>query len=305
MNKRLKGVLKALILFSCLGGGLYVGYAWSDGIFTTTSPGGSTGSGAVVQQNAPTLNPTVFINGNTSNSTPLSPALLDLTGADATSPVTEWDTYAGSSTIVFRRANNIKASLQTLNNGDTVASIGFLGYNGTAYTTGYSASINLKANELWTTGANGSFIEFVTTNNGSASPTSSMTITPTQVNVTGDVRSSHVIGSTSTPTATPGTGAGTGGTVTAVGNDTDMQVTIVTGTTPTGSNAIIGTITYNKTFTSTPHPTFSPANATADTLSGATGVFMDGASTSTFTISSGATGLLASTTYKFNIHTLN
>jgi hypothetical protein len=127
----------------------------------------------------------------------------------------------------------------------------------------------------------------------------------TDLSLVGSFTSKHLLGNSSTPTIAAGTGAGTTPTVSVSGNDTDMQVTITTGTTPAGSNATIATITYNATFGTTPHPTFSPANANSAALTGTTGIFLDGASATTYTIKSGATALTASTTYLFNVHTMN
>lgn len=124
-----------------------------------------------------------------------------------------------------------------------------------------------------------------------------------KLQVNGDIFNRHLYGSSSTPTISAGAGAGTGPTVSVTGNDSFMQVTVTTGTLPTGANATIATVTYNANYGSTPHPVFSIANTNAALLSGASMVAVDGASSSTFTITSGTTALTASTTYKWNIYT--
>lgn len=103
-----------------------------------------------------------------------------------------------------------------------------------------------------------------------------------------------------TPTLTAGTGAGTGPTVSITGSDLSFQLSITTGTTPTGSGATVATVNFSAVFTATPRVVFSPANAAAAALSGATSPFMDGSDSSHATIKSGTTALAASTNYKWN-----
>lgn len=122
--------------------------------------------------------------------------------------------------------------------------------------------------------------------------------------VSAELASKHLVGNSSTPTIAAGAGAGTSPTVAVAGNDTAMQVTVTTGTLPTGAGATIATVTYNTAFGATPHPLWSVANANAALLNGASMVSVDGASTTTFTIIAGTTGLTASTVYKWNVHTI-
>lgn len=111
----------------------------------------------------------------------------------------------------------------------------------------------------------------------------------------------HIEGSGTSPTIVAGVGAGTSPTVSVTGNDFSHQVTVITGTLPTGTNAVVATITFASAFSGTPRPVFSSANAATATLSGVSMVFMDGASSTTYTITSGVTALTAATTYKFNV----
>lgn len=122
-----------------------------------------------------------------------------------------------------------------------------------------------------------------------------------QAVVSGTLQSTHLQGTSGTPTIVAGAGAGTGPTVSITGNDSCMQVTVTTGTVPTGAGATVATVTYDAAFAATPHPVYSDANGNAALLSGASMVSMDGASTTTFTIIAGTTGLTAATIYKWNV----
>lgn len=115
-----------------------------------------------------------------------------------------------------------------------------------------------------------------------------------------DLRLSHVLAGGTAPTISAGAGAGTSPTVTVVSGSQDMagQLSIVTGTTPTGS-AVIATITFNRAFPTGAWPVISPANAAAAGV-GANGVFAIGASTTTWTLNSTAVGLTGATTYLWN-----
>jgi hypothetical protein len=103
-----------------------------------------------------------------------------------------------------------------------------------------------------------------------------------------------------TTTIAAGTGAGTGPTVSLSGNDVNGQITITTGTSPAAS-AIICTVTLSAAFGSAPFVIFSPANANAALLSGASMIFVT-SNTTTFSLNSGTSGLTATTTYLLNYH---
>jgi hypothetical protein len=106
-----------------------------------------------------------------------------------------------------------------------------------------------------------------------------------------------------TPSIAAGAGAGTGASVTLDANATDMSgcVTIVTGTTPTGANADIFTVTFSTPFATTPHVMFSPGNENAAALGGTQRSFIDAASlsTSSFKMISATSAIVASRTYIF------
>lgn len=110
------------------------------------------------------------------------------------------------------------------------------------------------------------------------------------------------------PTQVAGTGAGTSPTIslTTGSNDIAGQISVLTGSSPTGSNAIISTITYNFTYTSTnPFVSITPANAAAAALTGATQVYANSSALTTFVIYSGSTALTAATTYLWNYHVIH
>lgn len=120
---------------------------------------------------------------------------------------------------------------------------------------------------------------------------------PTQaLDVTGNIRGFHYIGSSSSTSIGAGTGAGTSPTVGVTGTDASGSLSILTGTGPAGSNATIATITFNAAYGSAPAVVFSPANNAAAALTGATSIYVTSAS-GTFSLISGASALAATTTY--------
>jgi fibronectin-binding autotransporter adhesin len=117
------------------------------------------------------------------------------------------------------------------------------------------------------------------------------------------ITATHQIAGGTAPTIAAGAGAGTGPTVSITGHDTDCQVTITTGTTPTGTNAVIATVTYGTTYTTVPMSYLQAANANAAGLIAAlTAPYVTNTAT-TAVLTSGTTALTGSTTYIFNLHT--
>ena len=105
----------------------------------------------------------------------------------------------------------------------------------------------------------------------------------------------HLVGGGSAPTISVGTGAGTSPTVSISGTDLAFKITLTTGTLPTAS-ATVCTVTFNTAYTASPHPHLTPASANAALLSGVTMVWPS-ATTTTYALNSGTTGLTAATTY--------
>jgi len=115
----------------------------------------------------------------------------------------------------------------------------------------------------------------------------------------GNVTVAHLGGNISTaPTKTAGAGAGTSPTITVTGSDMVIKISVLTGTSPS-NNSIIATITFNQTYAVTPKVFLVPVNAAAAALTGSAKPFVDDSlsGTSSFSFSSGATALAASTTY--------
>lgn len=111
--------------------------------------------------------------------------------------------------------------------------------------------------------------------------------------------SNQLIGGT--PTIVAGAAAGTSPTVTVTSNGEGLQVTVTTGTLPTGTNATIATVTLANALSYTPYPVFAPANANTSLLSAASMIYMNSTGPANVTITSGTTALTASTTYIWNI----
>lgn len=119
------------------------------------------------------------------------------------------------------------------------------------------------------------------------------------LDVAGNVEMRHLIGNTGTPSIAAGAGAGTTPTVT-LSNATDMSgiVNVTTGTIPTGTNAVVATITFETAYGHAPNVVLYPNNANTAILSGVSMVYTT-STTTTFVITSGTTALTASTAYKW------
>lgn len=116
--------------------------------------------------------------------------------------------------------------------------------------------------------------------------------------------SKHYVGIYTGATIAAGVGAGTSPTVSIAGTDSAGAVSVTTGTLPTGTNAVVATITFNTAYGGTaPYIVLQPANAITATLSGVSMVFVT-STTTTFVITSGTTALTAATAYKWNFHSI-
>lgn len=109
----------------------------------------------------------------------------------------------------------------------------------------------------------------------------------------------QVVNGGTTPTIAAGAGAGTSPTLSVAGSNNGGVLTLTTGTTPSGSNAIIATITFTNPFPTGCSVVLWPANAVTAAISGTTGVYVAG-TTTTFVVTSGTVGLTGSTAYLFN-----
>lgn len=112
----------------------------------------------------------------------------------------------------------------------------------------------------------------------------------------------HTLCTGSAPAMAAGTGAGTTPTVPAntTGADSCGLISITTGTTPAG-NATVLTVTFASTWGAKPFCRLTPGSGLTAALSGIGQVFVNDQTTTTgaFIITSGATGLVGSTAYKW------
>jgi hypothetical protein len=120
----------------------------------------------------------------------------------------------------------------------------------------------------------------------------------------------HIRGTTLAPTFTAGAGAGTGPTITVTGNDVAGIVSVTVGTTPSASNSVIVTITFNTAYTTAPFVILTPANRNAQALTGTTVVQVpaagqtNGVTTTSFVIEGGTAALSATIQYIWSYHVI-
>jgi hypothetical protein len=110
------------------------------------------------------------INFNTSAADTITGGVAYFTGNDSANPLGVFDSYAGQSGIVLRRANGTQASKSALANNDQISSVSARGYGTSAYGAG-RAAVNFYAGEAWTNSAQGAYITI------SATPTGGTTLT--------------------------------------------------------------------------------------------------------------------------------
>jgi hypothetical protein len=82
----------------------------------------------------------------------------------------ELDSFAAASRFTCVRADGTNSSPTTLQNGDEICSINSFGYNGTDV-VGPMAAVRTYANQNWSVGANGTYLDIATTPNGSTTLT--------------------------------------------------------------------------------------------------------------------------------------
>lgn len=137
----------------------------------------------------------------------------------------------------------------------------------------------------------------------SAGVLSTATMSVTTMSATTSTARHYVPTNAAIPTAVAGTGAGTGPTITVTAGSTDckMQITVLTGTGPTGG-ATVFTLTYNLAFTGTVNKgvVFSAAGPNAAALSGTTSPYVSSETLTNFVFTAGSAGLAATTSYTWN-----
>lgn len=117
----------------------------------------------------------VQISGNTSAAPTAIPgeSVMTLQGADSALVSAEFDSYAAQSVLAFRRSNGTAASPSALAANDVIGGLQWMGY-GTSLTSSAAAAIQGNAGETWTGSANGTYLNFFTTANGSTSVSEKM-----------------------------------------------------------------------------------------------------------------------------------
>jgi hypothetical protein len=111
---------------------------------------------------------------------------------------------------------------------------------------------------------------------------------------TGPVSTTHIIGTTTTPTIAAGAGAGGSPVVSVTGTDLAGNISVLSGTVPTASS-VIATVTFNKTYGSAPFCVITPT-----TTNTALAVTSDYVTTTTTTLVLNATSVALSSATQFN-----
>lgn len=115
--------------------------------------------------------------------------------------------------------------------------------------------------------------------------------------------SSIQINGGTTPTIAAGAGAGTSPTISILGAENSQTISLTTTCTVSCSgSSVIATVTLPLTCPTQATPTITPANVNAAQLSASGSVYLGAPAVASYTINSSATGLSASTTYKWNVH---
>lgn len=106
-------------------------------------------------------------------------------GTDATEFHLNNYSTSGTAAIRTSRARGTSLSPSAVQADDVLMALHAQGYNSSAFTT-ERASITMAASENWTTGANGTYITFATTPNGSQTPANRMRLDHTGIFYVGD-----------------------------------------------------------------------------------------------------------------------
>lgn len=281
------------------------------GGFTATIP--ATGTATL---GSPTAAGDIFV--ATSSTTGIGSA--NFTWISATGILT--NTFStNSANGIFASNNNVGTSAEnTVRSSNGTVFSNLLTY-GTGFTTSGLAKANLTAISSNSTIGTAFFNSMSSTKmwwaiGGTAAGNEIMRLTTTGLSintladategldVAGNVRFYHLRGASTAPTIAAGVGAGTSPTV-SLTNATDVSgvVNITSGTLPTGTNAVIATITFNTAYGQAPNIILYPANAATALLSGATMVYVT-STTTTFVITSGTSGIVAATSYKWFYHAI-
>lgn len=118
----------------------------------------------------------IFINSAIVNANALTlPAgptgtLLQLGQTDGATGRAVVDVWGAGGAFTSRRANGTSASPSAILSDNTLSTIEAYGYGTTGYSSSSRLNINLKASQVWTDSAQGSYLQILTTPNGSLVP---------------------------------------------------------------------------------------------------------------------------------------
>lgn len=295
------------------------------------------GAGSPPVAGSVTLTPTSGnICGNSTLTLTSQGSGVDLRGDGSGNFVCSGTVAAGSGTSGSFLSNNtttggnitIGRNDATLANGSVIGTIYFTGNDATGTAVTWGA---IKVTAVTTTGgtANAAKVEYLA-NNGSGlqdsfisnASSSGQTVQMVQnlnvgstttgsllaVGGNGTSRSAVSVAHInctygSTTTVAGGTGAGTSPTITLTASPKDcaFNVDVVAGTTPS-INAPIFTITFGSAGTLAPVCTWSPGGSHAQNAAALVGIYPSPETTTTFILNVGATGLVATTDYSWNVH---
>ena len=151
-----------------IGGQLYIYYNDGNSSQWVISNNNTAGAGTYLPLTGGTLNGSLVVNTNaTTLPTPTTTTLLQLGAADGANTTISLDAFATNPQIVFREARGTGASPTATQLNDALGLISFRGRGATSYPNTASASVWAQATENWSDAAQGSQLNFWTTNIGS------------------------------------------------------------------------------------------------------------------------------------------
>lgn len=306
---------------TAVGGAFQIQFSTNGGAFTTPfsmSSGGTLSLTGAVNSNRSSIVTTVTDGISTVNSsTTSSGTQIQYTGS-VSAQSQGWNPTAAASQIVKWEQHGEPLSTNPISgnyvwgvflNGGAESKLMYLGSNGQLTLPVFYTTKGMLANTAGgaiTSFADGTANQVLGMNNGATGYEYKTVIGSAMITVSHSANAITLTGNptgliTGTPTIVAGTGAGTSPTVSVTTNGKQLQVTVTTGTLPTGTNATIATVTLPNALTYTPLPVFSSASAATALLNGASMIYMSSTGTANVTITSGTTALTAATTYVWNI----
>lgn len=144
---------------------------------TTMLPGGAiTSSGSLGIGTTSPDSPLSIVENSSGSPAPPSGTYLHIVGPNSTAPRVFLDSFAIQGLVNYRRADGTEASPSAVQSGENLGGFNWFGYGATGYSTGSRAVIAGYAAQNWTDTAQGTYIAFSTTANGTATATESMRV---------------------------------------------------------------------------------------------------------------------------------